>query len=76
MKVREYECPQCGEFEEVYNIGEPNLDITEREGETYEYVAIERRCHTCGHSWTEYMRLTYDGYCDGSKIYNAEGEEE
>ena len=76
MKAREYECPKCGEFEEVCNVSAPEPDITERDGDIYEYVSIERACHTCGHRWTEYMRLVYDGYCDNSKIYNAEGEEE
>lgn len=75
-KTREYECPKCGEFEEVYNSSDPEIDITEEDGEVYEFVVIERRCHKCGHHWTEYMRLTYDGcYTDG-KLYNKNGEEE
>ena len=75
MKTREYECPECGELEEVYNSSEPTLDITERDGEIYEYLSIERRCHKCGHAWTEYLRLVYDGYFDNNKIYLPNGEE-
>ena len=76
MKTREYECPKCGEFEEVYNLSSPEIDVTEQNGDLYEIITIERRCQKCGHRWTEHMRLTYDGcYTDG-KIYNKNGEEE
>ena len=76
MKTREYECPKCGEFEEVYNSSDPEIDVTAQGEDIYEVVTIERRCHKCGHHWTEYMRLIYDGcYTDG-KLYNKDGEEE
>ena len=74
-KTREYECPKCGAFEEVCNCGgNGDIDVTERNDDLYEYIAAERKCTKCGARWTEYMRLVYDGYCDGEKIYLPNGE--
>ena len=76
MKAREYECPECGEFEEVSSDHYDDVDMTERDGDIYEYIAVKRFCHKCGHAWTEYLRLVYDGYFDNNKIYLPNGEEE
>jgi len=73
-KTREYECPKCGEFEEVYNASDPEIDVTETDGDIYEIISITRKCAKCGHRWTEYMRLTYDGYYDGAYCYDKNGE--
>lgn len=73
-KTREYECPNCGEFEEVTNGALEDIDVTENDGDIYEYVAIQRKCHRCGNRWTEYMRLVYDGYYDGAYCYDKNGK--
>lgn len=75
MKNIEYECPECGEFEEVYNVSDPELDVTaDQMGHTYEIISIERRCDRCGHHWIEYMRLVYDGCCSKSILYDKDGQ--
>lgn len=75
MKTREYECPKCGEFDSVYVNGEIELDFSEGDDQ-YEFIIVPRKCPVCGHHWTEYMRLTYDGcYTDG-KLYDKNGKEE
>lgn len=74
MKTREYECPICGEFEEVSNRSVDDIDVAERNGDTYEYIAVQRFCYKCCAKWTEYMRLVYDGYFDGEKVYLPNGE--
>lgn len=74
-KTREYECPNCKEFEEIVNDGSlGDIDVTERNGEMYEYIEVKRKCHICGATWTEYMRLVYDGYFDGERVYLPNGE--
>lgn len=74
-KRREYECPDCGEFEEVATIEScGDIDVTEKDGDTYEFIPVVRKCFKCGAQWTEYMRLVYDGYWDKDKEYNAKGE--
>lgn len=72
-KAREYECPKCGEFEEVYNASDPELDVTETDGDIYEIISITRKCNKCGHEWTEYMRLTYDGCYSEGVLYDKNG---
>ena len=72
-KTREYECPNCGEFEEVYNASGPKIDFSETDGDIYEIISITRKCYKCGAKWTEYMRLMYDGYYDGANIYDKNG---
>ena len=73
-KAREYECPRCHEFENVINNGcDGEVDVTERDGDMYEYIAIQRKCCTCGAQWTEYMRLQYDGYCFGASVFDETG---
>lgn len=75
-KTREYECPKCGEFEEVYNIGEPWLEAIEQEdGNICDIVSIERKCHKCGHTWTEGFRAVYDGYVSENTLYDKDGNE-
>ena len=73
-KTREYECPKCGEFEEVatVDIGE-NIDLAEEGANLYEYITVKRKCYKCGAKWTEYMRLVYDGYSNGANIYFKDG---
>lgn len=74
-KIREYECPKCGEFEEVAttDIGE-NIDLAEEGAELYEYITVRRKCYKCGAKWTEYMRLTYDGCYSEGALYDKNGE--
>ena len=73
-KAREYECPECGEFEEVATIYvDDTIEVAENGADLYEYIAIERKCYKCGAKWTEYMRLVYDGYYDGANIYDKNG---
>lgn len=74
-KIREYECPKCGEFEEVCNSGDLEIDVTEQGADIYEIVIIERKCNKCGHYWTEYMRLVYDGCFTDGKLYDKNGKE-
>ena len=75
MKNIEYECPKCGELEEIYNSSDPEFDVaTDEMGHTYDFVTIERKCGKCDHRWTEYMRLVYDGYYTEGRLYNKDGQ--
>lgn len=76
MKKRQYECPKCGEVEEVVGSLQEEIDVAETEdGDLYEFVTLNCQCYKCEHEWTEYARLTYDGFYDKEKriVYNAEG---
>lgn len=73
-KTREYECPDCGEFEEVTTSAvDTDIEVAEENAELYEYIAVRRKCHRCGAQWTEYMRLVYDGYCNRDGTYDKNG---
>lgn len=55
MKTQSYECPQCGEVEEVVGHLDDGIDIAETEdGDIYEYASVVCQCYKCGKRWTDY----------------------
>jgi hypothetical protein len=74
-KAREYECPFCEEFEEVTNYEfDGSLDVMEdKDGNLVEFISVKRKCYKCGNTWTEHLRLVYDGFTAKGREYDKNG---
>lgn len=80
IKNKAFICPKCGydgEEEEdlICSYDADTFDTAvDENNELYDYLTANCGCHKCGHKWTEYFRLMFDGYYSDDVDYNKHGE--
>lgn len=67
MKLKERECPKCGE-----KVGTAIVRVDFGPG----CMCRETRCPKCELTWHEYYKIEYTGYSDESGVYNVDGVKE